>query len=265
MKASSACRNPWIGEDHHHALADRGRRVRHAAHERRRVSEDILERRDRRAGGDRQEDGAAIREAAVGGGHVANDLGLDRKHDQARRAVCRNVARLSAGGDAETAGARAQFGTGLDHEDLRGGEPAGVEPTGKHRVAHIAAADENCFDGHPCGSPFLGRRTKVRAGALSPVAAPVRCSAWEGKAQALFIRGSERGLTKSESPALRPSQELRRGEIRAAGPLGALPRPRRGRGGLQSKTERGTSIFVNPSSEPCRSCLPDCPAPCGVT
>ena len=78
------------------------------------------------------------------------------------------------------------------------------------------------------------------------------------QSRAAVHQGSESGLTGSPfsplsgrfaatSPPLRKSFAGAR--KRAAGPLGAFPRPRRGRGGLRSKTERGTSLFVNLSGD----------------
>ena len=109
---------------HHHALADGGRRVRHAADDGRARAELPLEQGDRDAGRDRKERRAGPGEPAIAGNDLAHHLRFDGKHDQPRRECLREVFRRAVGFGTERFRTLAQPVVRLHDGDLAECQPA---------------------------------------------------------------------------------------------------------------------------------------------
>ena len=137
-----------VGKHNHHALADRGRRVRHAAHDRRVRAEHIFKGFDRRAGGDAQKRRGTVAQSRISSGHLADHLRLYRQHDQRRLAALWQGIRPRRRRAAETCRPFAQTVVRLDDKGLLRLQLACFEPTGQHGETHISGADENEFYGH---------------------------------------------------------------------------------------------------------------------
>ncbi len=139
------------------AAPDRGRGVRHGAHDGGIRSQMALEIADRLAGRDRQDDGTRPSEAPIVRRHLVHHLRLDREDDDFGSEIGREGFGVEVVRNAGAAGETGGAGTRLDHG--RVAHYSAGEPALEHGAPHLAAANEKDLADRPGGC--LGSRFRL--------------------------------------------------------------------------------------------------------